>query len=65
MVAVALAAASVGVVPSGHAQAAATGVRLDFNGDGYEDLAVAAPEATVDGRYQAGYVAVPYGARAG
>ncbi|WP_159042610.1 FG-GAP repeat domain-containing protein [Streptomyces curacoi] len=61
VVAVALAAASVGVVPSGHAQAAAAGVRQDFNGDGYEDLAVAAPDATVDGKYQAGYVAVLYG----
>ncbi|GHG92794.1 FG-GAP-like repeat-containing protein [Streptomyces lanatus] len=37
----------------------------DFNGDGYSDLAVAAPEATVDGKKQAGYVAVVYGSANG
>ncbi|MFJ7073259.1 VCBS repeat-containing protein [Streptomyces sp. NPDC098781] len=37
----------------------------DFNGDGYSDLAVAAPEATVDGKTQAGYVAVLYGSASG
>ncbi|CAM5638751.1 VCBS repeat-containing protein OS=Streptomyces alboniger OX=132473 GN=CP975_16960 PE=4 SV=1 [Streptomyces alboniger] len=37
----------------------------DFNGDGYADLAVAAPEATVDGRTKAGYVAVVYGSAGG
>ncbi|WP_405870014.1 FG-GAP-like repeat-containing protein [Streptomyces sp. NBC_00005] len=36
-------------------------VRDDFNGDGYGDLAVGAPGATVDGRSKAGYVAVMYG----
>ncbi|GGU75433.1 hypothetical protein GCM10010260_04430 [Streptomyces filipinensis] len=37
----------------------------DFNGDGYADLAVAAPTATVDGRKGAGYVAVVYGSSSG
>ncbi|MCF1597969.1 FG-GAP-like repeat-containing protein, partial [Streptomyces muensis] len=37
----------------------------DFNGDGYPDLAVAAPEATVDGKTRAGYVAVVYGSAGG
>ncbi|MFD7457666.1 MULTISPECIES: FG-GAP-like repeat-containing protein [unclassified Streptomyces] len=37
----------------------------DFNGDGYADLAVAAPEATVDGKVKAGYVAVLYGTASG
>lgn len=36
-------------------------VRVDFNGDGYGDLAVGAPAATVDGQPKAGYVAVLYG----
>ncbi|MEV0255235.1 FG-GAP-like repeat-containing protein [Streptomyces sp. NPDC050732] len=36
-------------------------VRADFNGDGYGDLAVSAPLATVSGRSNAGYVAVVYG----
>ncbi|WP_406202871.1 FG-GAP-like repeat-containing protein [Streptomyces sp. NBC_01017] len=40
-------------------------LRDDFNGDGYSDLAVAAPEATVDGKSKAGYVAVVYGSASG
>ncbi|MFD7409473.1 FG-GAP repeat domain-containing protein [Streptomyces sp. NPDC059866] len=43
----------------------AVSVRRDFNGDGYEDLAVAAPSGTVNGRVEAGYVAVLYGAADG
>ncbi|GGZ25413.1 hypothetical protein GCM10010387_18680 [Streptomyces inusitatus] len=39
--------------------------RDDFNGDGYQDLAVAAPNATVDGQQRAGYVAVLYGSKSG
>ncbi|GAA2222067.1 FG-GAP repeat protein [Streptomyces amakusaensis] len=39
--------------------------RDDFNGDGYQDLAVAAPRATVDGQERAGYVAVLYGSKSG
>ncbi|MEV5438599.1 FG-GAP-like repeat-containing protein [Streptomyces sp. NPDC052682] len=44
------------------AEAAPRGpVRDDFDGDGYQDLAVAAPAATVGGQRRAGYVAVLYG----
>ena len=75
VVAIALVAASVGVVPNGHAAGATAGVRQDFsgqdfsgqdfNGDGYGDLAVAAPNATVNGKAKAGYVAVLYGSASG
>ncbi|MEU0256357.1 FG-GAP-like repeat-containing protein [Streptomyces sp. NPDC006184] len=46
---------------------AASGKHLhdDFNGDGYADLAVTAPSATVSGRKGAGYVAVVYGSASG
>ncbi|MFE2427130.1 FG-GAP and VCBS repeat-containing protein [Streptomyces sp. NPDC059373] len=37
----------------------------DFNGDGYADVAVTAPGATVGGRAKAGYVAVVYGSAGG
>lgn len=40
-------------------------VRQDFNGDGYEDLAVSAASGTVQGRTGAGYVAVVYGSASG
>ncbi|MFE0508895.1 FG-GAP and VCBS repeat-containing protein [Streptomyces sp. NPDC058964] len=46
------------------AEGAAT-VREDFNGDGYQDLAVAAPAATVAGHSWAGYVAISYGSAKG
>ncbi|MDC2955379.1 FG-GAP-like repeat-containing protein [Streptomyces gilvifuscus] len=36
-------------------------VENDFNGDGYADLAIGAPKATVSGHAGAGYVAVVYG----
>ncbi|MFE6407894.1 FG-GAP-like repeat-containing protein [Streptomyces sp. NPDC057837] len=47
--------------------AAATTAKLhdDLNGDGYSDLVVAAPSATVDGKKGAGYVAVVYGSANG
>ncbi|UFR02822.1 FG-GAP-like repeat-containing protein [Streptomyces sp. Go40/10] len=38
-----------------------TPVHDDFNGDGYADLAIGAPNATVGGQARAGYVAVLYG----
>ncbi|MFB8085831.1 FG-GAP and VCBS repeat-containing protein [Streptomyces sp. NPDC055992] len=44
---------------------AATTVREDFNGDGYQDLAVAAPAATVAGHTWAGYITVSYGSAGG
>ncbi|MFJ3665124.1 FG-GAP and VCBS repeat-containing protein [Streptomyces sp. NPDC090106] len=42
-----------------------SGVKQDFNGDGWADLAVAAPSATVAGKKEAGYVAVLYGSANG
>ncbi|GAA2983538.1 FG-GAP repeat protein [Streptomyces fulvorobeus] len=39
--------------------------RVDYNGDGFADLAVAAPGATVNGQAGAGYVAVVYGSAKG
>ncbi|WP_030810515.1 FG-GAP-like repeat-containing protein [Streptomyces sp. NRRL S-337] len=45
--------------------AAANGRQGDFNGDGYRDLAVAAPAATVDGKLRAGAVTVFYGSAHG
>ncbi|MBA2947099.1 FG-GAP-like repeat-containing protein [Streptomyces himalayensis] len=49
------------------AVAATTGATpvVDFNGDGYADLAVSAPNGTVSGMPQAGYVSVVYGSSAG
>jgi len=46
---------------AGTAEAATAPVRDDFNGDGYQDLAIGAPNATVGGKSRAGYVAVMYG----
>ncbi|MCX5338839.1 FG-GAP-like repeat-containing protein [Streptomyces atratus] len=40
---------------------AAASVRADFDGDGYTDVAVAAPGGTVNGKSGAGYFAVVYG----
>ncbi|MET7514559.1 FG-GAP repeat protein [Streptomyces sp. NPDC005480] len=37
----------------------------DFNGDGYRDLATAAPDTTVDGKFAAGAVVVTYGSSSG
>ncbi|PPS69980.1 MULTISPECIES: FG-GAP-like repeat-containing protein [Streptomyces] len=53
------------VMPVAHARPAVAEVRQDFNGDGYEDLAVAAPHATVGGKANAGYVAVLFGSARG
>ncbi|MGW1890617.1 FG-GAP-like repeat-containing protein [Streptomyces sp. NPDC002004] len=39
--------------------------RADFNGDGYGDVAFAAPYASVAGKSMAGYVAVVYGSASG
>ncbi|MDQ0713348.1 hypothetical protein QFZ55_002800 [Streptomyces luteogriseus] len=47
------------------APSAAEKLQDDFNGDGYQDLAVAAPRGKVDGQAQAGYVAVVYGSAKG
>lgn len=45
--------------------AAAAKVTDDFDGDGYADLVVGAPGATVSGQAKAGYVAVTYGSKDG
>ncbi|MET9566922.1 FG-GAP and VCBS repeat-containing protein [Streptomyces tauricus] len=37
----------------------------DFNGDGYADLVVSAPDATISSKAKAGYVAVMYGSANG
>ncbi|OAH09626.1 FG-GAP-like repeat-containing protein [Streptomyces jeddahensis] len=47
------------------ASAAPSGLPGDFNGDGYRDLAIAAPIAKVSTKSGAGYVAVVYGTASG
>ncbi|MBC9714409.1 FG-GAP repeat protein [Streptomyces sp. TRM66268-LWL] len=47
------------------ASAAPSGLQGDFNGDGYRDLAIAAPLAKVAGKSGAGAVAVVYGTASG
>ncbi|WP_405734074.1 FG-GAP-like repeat-containing protein [Streptomyces sp. NBC_00028] len=47
------------------ASGAPSGLAGDFNGDGYRDVAVAAPIAKVSGKTGAGYVAVVYGTKSG
>ncbi|MGW7539886.1 FG-GAP-like repeat-containing protein [Streptomyces sp. NPDC054770] len=55
-----------GLVPlAGPASAAPAKYADDFNGDGYHDLATAAPGATVGGRTDAGAVVVNYGSKSG
>ncbi|MER5796598.1 FG-GAP-like repeat-containing protein [Streptomyces sp. NPDC001980] len=55
-----------GLVPlAGPASAAPAKYADDFNGDGYHDLATAAPGATVGGRTDAGAVVVTYGSKSG
>lgn len=49
----------------GPAAAAPAGTPGDFNGDGYRDLAVAAPLGKAGGKAKAGYVAVVYGTKNG
>ncbi|MFF9779609.1 FG-GAP-like repeat-containing protein [Streptomyces sp. NPDC013978] len=44
---------------------ATVGVADDFNGDGYADLVVGAPNATISAKAKAGYVAVLYGSKSG
>jgi hypothetical protein len=52
-------------LPAATATAAPSGLSGDFNGDGYRDLAIAAPVAKVSGKSGAGYVAVVYGTKSG
>jgi hypothetical protein len=70
LAAAALLAAGLGAVAlsAGSAQAAprvADTAQNDFNGDGYADLVVGAPDATVSDAAKAGYVAVTYGSADG
>ncbi|MFI9030285.1 FG-GAP-like repeat-containing protein [Streptomyces sp. NPDC053560] len=50
---------------TGPAAAAGSGLQGDFNGDGYRDLAVSAPGATVAGHKDAGAVTILYGSATG
>ncbi|KAB1143227.1 hypothetical protein F7R91_25820 [Streptomyces luteolifulvus] len=52
-------------LPAGPASAAPSGLQGDFNGDGYRDVAIGAPAATVGGKAWAGQVAVVYGGATG
>ncbi|MFD3927160.1 FG-GAP-like repeat-containing protein [Streptomyces sp. NPDC058614] len=47
------------------ASAAPSRLQGDFNGDGYRDVAISAPAATVSGKKWAGQVAVVYGSASG
>ncbi|NBE54611.1 FG-GAP and VCBS repeat-containing protein [Streptomyces boluensis] len=48
-------------LPLAGSAAAVEAPRFDFNGDGYADIAVGMPNATVDGKAKAGYVSVIFG----
>ncbi|MFD7712009.1 FG-GAP-like repeat-containing protein [Streptomyces sp. NPDC059786] len=64
----ALTAATAQAATPSTARTAAAGsadARDDFNGDGYADLVVGAPDATVSSAAKAGYVAVMYGSANG
>ncbi|KAB1143983.1 hypothetical protein F7R91_23990 [Streptomyces luteolifulvus] len=64
-VAVAGLAGGLVTVAGGAASAAGSGLQGDFNGDGYRDVAVSAPTATVGGKAYAGQIAVMYGSASG
>ncbi|MER5468239.1 FG-GAP-like repeat-containing protein [Streptomyces sp. NPDC002685] len=49
------------VAGTASARDGAASVREDFNGDGYQDVAVAAPGGTVGGHTWAGYITISYG----
>ncbi|MCT7352359.1 FG-GAP-like repeat-containing protein [Streptomyces sp. 15-116A] len=65
LVAGALVVPAVQAAPAQGADVGSARPHADFNGDGYADLAVAAPGATVGGSKGAGYVAVLYGSAHG
>ncbi|MGW0908707.1 FG-GAP and VCBS repeat-containing protein [Streptomyces sp. NPDC002853] len=53
------------VAGSASAEDGAATVREDFDGDGYQDVAVAAPGATVGGHARGGHITVSYGSARG
>jgi hypothetical protein len=55
---------ALGLAAAGTAQAS-TKVKADFNGDGFEDLAIGVPGETINGRTNAGAVKVIYGSANG
>lgn len=55
---------SVGV-PQEAAASTAAGPETDFNGDGYEDLAIGVPDESINGKASAGSVNVVYGSASG
>lgn len=66
-IAVTVAAAATAGLPLTATATAATPTPFvsDFDGDGFADLAVGVPDATVDGKAKAGYVDVVWGGRKG
>ncbi|MHC5262446.1 FG-GAP and VCBS repeat-containing protein [Streptomyces sp. UC4497] len=63
LLAAALTALPLGIAAPAHATP--SGLQGDFNGDGYRDLAVADPAATLSGHQLAGAVSVFYGSSSG
>lgn len=61
----AVAAGAFALLAGNEAQAAPTLPASDFNGDGYRDLVIGAPNGTVNGHTSAGYVVVVYGSAGG
>ncbi|MEU3742402.1 FG-GAP-like repeat-containing protein [Streptomyces sp. NPDC032198] len=53
------------VASTASAKDGATTVREDFDGDGYQDVAVAAPGAKIGGHTAAGYITISYGSAHG
>lgn len=62
---VALAGGGLTAVAAPPAAAAPSGLKGDFDGDGYRDVVIGNPAATVSGKTYAGAVAVLYGSAAG
>lgn len=60
-----LTAWSLGPASAAPGSSASVDVADDFNGDGYADLVIGAPDATVSAKAKAGYVAVMYGSKSG
>ncbi|MFI6009674.1 FG-GAP-like repeat-containing protein [Streptomyces sp. NPDC051243] len=65
LLAAALTTGLLSALPATTASAAPSGLAGDFNGDGYRDVAIAAPLAKVAGKSNAGYVGVVYGTASG